>query len=300
MRDNKRRHRARQKEYTAELEAKVRTLQQDGVRATIEVQQAAKKVIHENTRLRALLRSVGMDEDTIDRSVAEQCGARSDEVDGWRQIICPRKGVSADPTAGDSRLQKHSAVSVVTASAPLLSQERINSALPASTERTEREPSDVYESLQASKEPLMPAEHNPPVNVTEPSFDTSQGSGHLKSQHRCRRISQSGTSVPEASSTSQPPAPCKLLTLVAADPGADITQIPRISDEGELDPVRVPGGISCSSAYRMLMHHATTESKVDVVAHVLEEGCTPSAEPGQGCMIKDKTIWKALDDIILQ
>ena len=294
MRDNKRRHRARQKEYTAELEAKVRALQQDGVRATIEVQQAAKKVIHENKRLRALLESVGMDKDTIDRSVAEQGGESGDEVDSWRQRLCPRKGtcgtgVSADPTAGDSRLQKHSAVSVVTTSASLLSQER-----------TEREPSDVYESLQASREPLTPAEHRPPVDVTEPLFDASQGSGDLKSQHRCRRTSQSGTSVPEASSTSQPPAPCKLLTRGAADPGADITQIPTLSDEGGLDPIRVPGGISCSSAYRMLMHHATTESKVDVVAHVLEEGCTPSAKPGQGCMIKDKTIWEALDDIYLQ
>ena len=283
----------------------MRALQQDGVRATIEVQQAAKKVIHENKRLRALLRRVGVDKDTIDRSVAEQGGESGDEVDGWRQRICPRKGacgtgVSADPTAGDSRLQKHSAVSVVTASAPLLSQERINPALPASTERTEPELSDVYESLQASREPLTPAEHRPPVDVTEPLFDTSQGSGASKSQHRCRRTSQSGTSVPEASSTSQPPAPCKLLTRLAADPGADITQIPTLSDEGELDPIRAPGGISCSSAYRMLMHHATTESRVDVVAHVLEEGCTPSTKPGQGCMIKDKTIWKALDDIYLQ
>lgn len=282
----------------------MRALQQEGVRATIEVQQSAKKVIHENKRLRALLRRVGVDEDTIDRSVAEHGGEGGDESDGWRQRICSRTGVRgtgvpADPMVGDLRLQKHSTVGAVTTSAPLLEQERINLALPAPKEHRERDPSDVNEFLQASSEPSTLAGHRPPVDVTRPLLNSSQGSGDLESQHRCRRISQSATSVPETSSKSHPPAPCKLLTRLAADPGADIRQIPTESDEGEFDPTRAPDGISCSSAYRMLMHHATTESKLDAVAHVHEQGCVPSAKPGQGCMVKDKTIWKALDDICL-
>lgn len=283
----------------------MRALQQDGVRATIEVQQAARKVIHENKRLRALLWSVGVDKDTIDRSVGEQEGESSDEPDSWRQRICSRKGtcgtgVSADPTVGDSRLQKHCTRGAVTASAPLLNQERINPALPALTEHRERDSSDVYKSLQASRESLTLTEYRPPVDVAQPLFDASQESGDLESQHRCRRISQSGKSVSEASSILHSPAPCKLLTRLAADPGADITQIPTESDEGELDPTRAPDGMSCTSAYRMLMHYATTEPKLDAVAHVLEKGCMPFGKPGQGCMVKDKTIWKALDDICLQ
>jgi hypothetical protein len=61
LRDNKRRYRARQKEYTAELERKLRELQQQGVQATIEVQRSERKVARENHRLRELLRHVGVD-----------------------------------------------------------------------------------------------------------------------------------------------------------------------------------------------------------------------------------------------
>jgi hypothetical protein len=64
-RENKRRHRQRQKEYTAELESKLRHLQSEGIKATLEVQAAARKVFDDNLRLKALLRSAGIDEPTI-------------------------------------------------------------------------------------------------------------------------------------------------------------------------------------------------------------------------------------------
>jgi hypothetical protein len=63
-RENKRRHRQRQKEYTAELESKLRHLQSEGIKATLEVQAAAKKVFEDNLRLKALLRSAGIDKPT--------------------------------------------------------------------------------------------------------------------------------------------------------------------------------------------------------------------------------------------
>lgn len=57
IRDNQRRSRARQKEYIQELEEKVQTCERLGVQASVEIQQAARNVLEENKRLRALLLS---------------------------------------------------------------------------------------------------------------------------------------------------------------------------------------------------------------------------------------------------
>lgn len=57
IRDNQRRSRARQKEYIHELEEKVQTCERLGVQASLEIQQAARNVLEENKRLRALLLS---------------------------------------------------------------------------------------------------------------------------------------------------------------------------------------------------------------------------------------------------
>lgn len=53
------------RKYTAELESKLRHLQSEGIKATLEVQAAARKVFEDNLRLKALLRSAGIDEPTI-------------------------------------------------------------------------------------------------------------------------------------------------------------------------------------------------------------------------------------------
>jgi hypothetical protein len=66
LRDNKRRHRQRQKEYTAGLETKLRQLQNESVRATQEVQMSARKVVEDNARLKALLRHVGVEDHVIE------------------------------------------------------------------------------------------------------------------------------------------------------------------------------------------------------------------------------------------
>ncbi|KAF2754619.1 hypothetical protein EJ05DRAFT_479587 [Pseudovirgaria hyperparasitica] len=62
IRDNQRRSRARRKEYLQELEQKYRACQQLGIEASAEVQAAARKVLDENKRLRALLREKGVSE----------------------------------------------------------------------------------------------------------------------------------------------------------------------------------------------------------------------------------------------
>jgi hypothetical protein len=66
LRDNKRRNRQKQKDYTASLEAKLIELQARGVQATKEVQQSARRVVEENVRLKALLRYVGVNDFMIE------------------------------------------------------------------------------------------------------------------------------------------------------------------------------------------------------------------------------------------
>jgi hypothetical protein len=90
--------------------------------------------------------------------------------------------------------------------------------------------------------------------------------------------------------------PCKLLSLLAENPAADITQVPIPLDS---DKRRVDGnedGIECSRAYKMLMHYAISDEKMDDIAKALEEGCTPMK--GGGCKIQSSAILSTLDKII--
>jgi hypothetical protein len=66
VRDNKRRHRARQKEYVLDLERRVAATREHGVQATKEVQLAAQRVTRENVKLRELLRRSGYSNCAID------------------------------------------------------------------------------------------------------------------------------------------------------------------------------------------------------------------------------------------
>jgi hypothetical protein len=61
-RENQRRSRARRKDYIQELEQRLRQYEVDGVRATTEVQAAARKVSEENIGLRSLLGLYGVDD----------------------------------------------------------------------------------------------------------------------------------------------------------------------------------------------------------------------------------------------
>ena len=66
LRDNKRRHRLRQREYVADLERRLTEAHAGGIQATKEVQDAAKRVVWENSRLRQILEDQGLDCDAID------------------------------------------------------------------------------------------------------------------------------------------------------------------------------------------------------------------------------------------
>ncbi|KAF1993669.1 hypothetical protein P154DRAFT_527606 [Amniculicola lignicola CBS 123094] len=65
IRDNQRRSRARRKEYLHELEAKLRSCEQRGIEASAEIQSAARRVLEENKKLRALLRERGVPETEV-------------------------------------------------------------------------------------------------------------------------------------------------------------------------------------------------------------------------------------------
>ena len=66
IRNNQRRSRARRKEYLGELEKKCRLYDQMGIEATTEMQQAARKVLDENKKLRILLNQKGVSDKEID------------------------------------------------------------------------------------------------------------------------------------------------------------------------------------------------------------------------------------------
>ncbi|KLU86771.1 hypothetical protein MAPG_05781 [Magnaporthiopsis poae ATCC 64411] len=66
LRDNKRRHRQRKREYVAELEQRLAKAHADGIQATKEVQAAARRVVWENSRLRQILHGQGLSSDAID------------------------------------------------------------------------------------------------------------------------------------------------------------------------------------------------------------------------------------------
>ncbi|KAF2268845.1 hypothetical protein CC78DRAFT_529818 [Lojkania enalia] len=114
IRDNQRRSRARRKEYLQELEAKLRNCEQMGIEASAEIQSAARKVLDENRKLRALLRERGVSEAEIatvmgtgDRSL--ECGSAAAALNTMldRRIHCgglscttpPPNSTSAPATA---------------------------------------------------------------------------------------------------------------------------------------------------------------------------------------------------------
>ncbi|KAF5674161.1 bzip transcription factor [Fusarium heterosporum] len=67
IRDNQRRSRARHKEYVEGLQKKLQDYERRGVEATLEMQQAARNVAIENSRLKILLGYHGVTNDDVDK-----------------------------------------------------------------------------------------------------------------------------------------------------------------------------------------------------------------------------------------
>ena len=86
--------------------------------------------------------------------------------------------------------------------------------------------------------------------------------------------------------------PCKVLSRLAQDPSADITQSAPTEDENNTSE---NDGVECSKAHTMLMQFATTESKLDIISQALERGCV--GKEGGGCKVRNEAIWKAMDEV---
>lgn len=90
------------------------------------------------------------------------------------------------------------------------------------------------------------------------------------------------------------PPPCKLLSRLTTD---DTAQANAPSDHELEDPMSTEDGVPCSTAYRLLRRHATSDEKIDALARVLEGGCAPDSKGG--CKVKHKIVAEALVDMCL-
>ncbi|KAH9216590.1 hypothetical protein DL95DRAFT_522669 [Leptodontidium sp. 2 PMI_412] len=268
LRDNKRRFRSRRKEYVTDLERSLRELREQGVQATIEVQLSARRVARENVRLRQLLRYFGVDENVVHSWIQQ------DENDINETVVCSKRPQeeSAQITFSKSDGKKQDNTNGTSA-------DNLPSPQPAIPKPDLKEAESAAQCL-ASMSCLPSKRHHrtspDKACISETSSTTQQ------------------TRIEETSSTT-PLAPCKLITHLAANPHADITQMPTAIDgRDEVDGV---DGVQCSRAYQMLMQFATTEEKIDTIALALESGCVANKGPGGGCKVQNKFLWKALDDI---
>ncbi|KAM5348374.1 hypothetical protein ACJ41O_008198 [Fusarium nematophilum] len=111
IRDNQRRSRARRREYLQELEQRLRVYELQGVEASSEVQQAARRVAEENRQLRGLLNRHGISDDYISSYLHSGAPAQTDPtpmphftpgnpsetVQSLQHVIAPRRPAPLDP-----------------------------------------------------------------------------------------------------------------------------------------------------------------------------------------------------------
>lgn len=133
IRDNQRRSRARRKEYLQELEARLRQCELQGIEASSEIQQAARRVADENKKLRGLLAQYGVRDDSVkaflqsseingqDTMMGRQLdnGSSSGAVQNLEHLLATRKQCCADGstpvamTMGGSRDSSGTSISTV-------------------------------------------------------------------------------------------------------------------------------------------------------------------------------------------
>ncbi len=285
--ENKRRYRARQKEYVADLEQRLADARAQGISATTQVQLAARKVVDENGRLRGLLRLAGFADEEIDVwADRERCGGSAtkpdDGTDCERRREIEQKAKLCAVTFAASH--KGRAVQREKTGLSRKNNRRIGVAaagiLPASTT------TDLPSSTSASTE----------EPVIESGSSQSPESG--TEMAACPADSETEPCAPPGREGQS--RPCKLLSLLAENPTADITQVVTVgrSPNEHLrlkDTADREGDVECGKAYQMLMRYATSEEKMDYVAGALEAGCTPTRQGA--CAVKKKVIWEALDNM---
>lgn len=276
--ENKRRYRARQKEYVADLERRLVEAREQGINATKQVQLAARKVVAENGRLRELLRLAGFaDEDIEGWAKHERGGNQADGTDCARKREIEQKArLCAMFSAGHKGLA--------------MEREKMGASQRNNRKREIGVAVHTPESINtrsSTTEPVVaPRSHTSPDSDAEMATCPSPAKSEDPAATQAETCASRGGGVVE---------PCRLLSLLAQNPAADITQI--AVQPSSVNPlqrtVHTEGDVECGKAYEMLMRYATSEEKMDYVARALETGCTST---GQGaCAVKKKVVWEALD-----
>lgn len=259
LRDNKRRNRQRQKDYTSSLETQLRELQSRGVQATQEVQLSARKVVEENARLKALLRHVGVEDHMIETWKPDSTGQSPRVLSG-----CDKERAGTCVKKVSFLLDLSPILELITA------KDGQHDVSPGGPSILHREPTEL------NAERKLPSE---------------KGCQNKSSSQWVNKIADSeGTTKDKPITLTL--APCKVLTRLAEDPSVDVTQ-PIVSAENVDDHEN--GGVECSKAHTMLMQFATTEEKLDVISQALERGCV--GKKGGGCKVRNEAIWQAIDDV---
>ena len=278
MTENKRRYRARRKEYVSDLERRLAEGRERGIQATTEVQLAARRVKLENGRLRELLTLAGFRDEEIDVWVGR--GDSADNVNTANDALQREVEQKARRCATFAACYKGQVIGKSKTPPP----NKIVSTMDMGQRGYVSEGSDMPDSAELSGSKPDSSNHrgsnaaaatSPPATSGDPlGTHTQSGAAHGKQIF-----------------------PCKLLTRLAEDPGADITQIPDAPSLAEppQDAACHGGGVECRKAYEMLIPYATSEEKMDYIARALESGCTLNGKGG--CAVKSDVIWQALDDM---
>ncbi|KAL6807093.1 hypothetical protein GGI42DRAFT_341250 [Trichoderma sp. SZMC 28013] len=95
IRENQRRSRARRKEYVEGMQRKLQDFETKGVAATLEMQQAAREVAIENSRLRLLLAHNGVTVDAVENFLLSFKGQDASEAEQYAAKIATAESIAA-------------------------------------------------------------------------------------------------------------------------------------------------------------------------------------------------------------
>ncbi|PNP52512.1 hypothetical protein THARTR1_06859 [Trichoderma harzianum] len=95
IRENQRRSRARRKEYVEGMQRKLQDFETKGVAATLEMQQAAREVAIENSRLRLLLAHSGVTGDAVEQFLLSFKGQDASEAEQYAARIATAESIAA-------------------------------------------------------------------------------------------------------------------------------------------------------------------------------------------------------------
>jgi hypothetical protein len=152
---------------------------------------------------------------------------------------------------------------------------------------------EPVQSLQENSVHTISASSVTTSTISSPTRDSPPITAQIDKGNNC---SPSGTKQVTAISSQPPRPPCQVMSLLAGNPSADITQIP-IQPQAKKPCSKTCDkeveGIECAAAYTMLMSYATSDEKMNEIGWALEKGCTSTE--GGGCKVKMSVAWEVLD-----